>query len=184
MLRSHKYRISIEIPEPGFVGNAIQSMQSKVEEWLTEGSNIRIIGIFGMGGVGKTSLLQTINNSLKVRNSFDVIIWVTVSKDLDILNLQDCIAKRLKLQNFPDKSSFEERKHMLSSYLKNKKFLLLLDDLWESFELQSLGMSLNDRGSKIVLSTRSKVVCTEMRVDEMIGVEPLLEDQGWKLFCS
>jgi len=64
-------QMQIEIPKSGFIGNAIKRAQLKLEERLIEDSNIRIIGVFGMGGVGKTSLLQTINNSLKVRNAFD-----------------------------------------------------------------------------------------------------------------
>lgn len=109
-------------PEAGFVGNGIKSAVSEVEERLTEDRNTRIIGVYGMGGVGKTALLQTINNSLKVRSSFDPIIWVTVSKEYDILKLQDCIASRLNLDNFPDKSDLEGRKHRLWSYLNNKRF--------------------------------------------------------------
>jgi disease resistance protein RPS2 len=176
--------MQIEIPKSGFIGNAIERAQLKLEERLIEDSNIRIIGVFGMGGVGKTSLLQTINNSLKVRNAFDPIIWVTVSKDYDILKLQDCIANRLNLQNFPDKSDLEGRKHRLSSYLRGKKFLLLLDDMWKSLELQTLGVPLKDRGSKIVLTTRIRDVCASMEADEITRVEPLSEEEGWQLFCS
>jgi len=175
-------QMQIEIPKSGFIGNAIERAQLKLEERLIEDSNIRIIGVFGMGGVGKTSLLQTINNSLKVRNAFDPIIWVTVSKDYDILNLQGCIANRLNLQNFP--SDLEGRKHRLWSYLSDKKFLVILDDMWKSLELQSLGVSLNDTGSKIVLTTRIREVCTNMEADDTIKVEPLSEEEGWQLFCS
>jgi len=177
-------QIQIQIPESGFIGNAIERAQLKLEERLIEDSNIRIIGVYGMGGVGKTSLLETINNSLKVRNAFDPIIWVTVSRDYDILNLQDRIAKRLNLQNFPDKSDLVGRKHRLWSYLRDKKFLMILDDMWESLELESLGVSLNDKGSKIVLTTRIREVCTSMDAQEITRVEPLSAEEGWQLFCS
>lgn len=43
---------------------------------------------------------------------------------------------------------------MLCSYLKKKVFLLILDDMWMSLELQSLGVSLKERGSKLVLTTQ------------------------------
>lgn len=177
-------QIPIEIPESGFTGNAIRSAQSKLETWLTEdSSNIRIIGVYGMGGVGKTSLLETINNSHKVGKSFDLIIWVTVSKEYNILDLQSCIADRLKLNNFPDKTNLQGRRNMLCSYLKKKKFLLILDDMWNSLELQSLGVSLNDKDYKIVITTRNKAVCTSMNVEEMIPMDPLSADEGWQLFC-
>jgi disease resistance protein RPS2 len=177
-------RTQIPIQTPKFFGHGIQAAQSELERWLTEDTNIRVIGVYGMGGVGKTSLLQTINNSHKVLDSFELIIWVTVSKDHNILNLQDSIANRLNLKNFPDRSNMEKRDDMLYSYLNDKKFLLVLDDMWESLELQRLGVSLNDRGCKIVLSTRNEVVCRQMRVDEITKVEPLTEEEGWQLFCS
>jgi len=150
----------ISIQTPKFFGNGIEVAQSELERWLTEDTSVRLIGVYGMGGVGKTSLLHTINNSHKVCQSFELIIWVTVSKGYDISNLQNVIAKRLKLDlpEVIDKSNLEERNHVLCSYLKDKRYLLILDDMWETLDLESLGVSLNDTASKIVLSTRSKVV--------------------------
>jgi len=72
-------QIPIQIPRPGFVGDAIEYAQWKLEEWLTADRDIRIIGVHGMGGVGKTSLLQNINNSNWVSRIFDLIIWVNKS---------------------------------------------------------------------------------------------------------
>lgn len=92
-------QMPIEIPKSGFTGDAIRSAQSRIETWLTQDSSeIRTIGVYGMGGVGKTSLVQTINNSQKVSNLFDLIIWVTVSKDYTDADLQSCVADRLKLK--------------------------------------------------------------------------------------
>jgi disease resistance protein RPS2 len=62
--------------------------------------------------------------------------------------------------------------------------VVLLEDIWKSLELQSLGVSLNDTGSKIVLITRIKEVCTSMEADEITRVELLSEEEGWQLFCS
>ncbi|GLT67741.1 hypothetical protein SLA2020_400270 [Shorea laevis] len=58
----------------------LESTFDKVWTCLTdEGSNI--IGLYGMGGVGKTTLLLQINNELqRRRNNFDIVIWTTVSK--------------------------------------------------------------------------------------------------------
>jgi hypothetical protein len=146
----------------------------RVETWLADkDSKIRFVGLHGMGGVGKTLLLDTINDNEKVRNSFELIIKVTVSKN-HILDLQDCVADRLSLK-LPDKSNFEGRTERLRSYLKNRKFLLLLDDMWAddmwtSEELQNLGVSVNDAGFKIVLTTRDKEVCARMNVQETITV--------------
>jgi hypothetical protein len=80
----------------------------RVETWLADkDSKIRFVGLHGMGGVGKTLLLDTINDNPNVKESFELIIKVTVSKN-HILDLQHCVADRLSLK-LPDKSNFEGR---------------------------------------------------------------------------
>ncbi|KAI9162162.1 hypothetical protein LWI28_024464 [Acer negundo] len=74
-----------EIPhEPTLVG--LQSTLDKVWRCLAqeeEEDRVRIIGLYGMGGVGKTTLLTQINNKfVDTPKDFDIVIWVVVSKDL------------------------------------------------------------------------------------------------------
>jgi len=104
-------------------------------------------------------------------------------QEYDISNLQDCIAKRLGLENFA-KFNSEEREYRLFSFLKDKIFILILDDMWKSLELKSLGVSLDESSCKIVLSTRNKEVCTKMGLKNIITVVPLSEEEAWPLFCS
>lgn len=54
--------------------------------------------------------------------------------------------------------------------------------MWKSLKLQRLGASSSERGSRIILTTRNKAVCTLMNAEEMIPVDPLTEEDGWKLF--
>jgi len=134
-----------------------------------------------MGGVGKTLLLNATNDNKKVKNSFELIIKVTVSKN-HILDLQDCVANRLPLKLL-DKSNFEGWTKRLHSYLKNIKFLLLLDDMWvddmwTSEDLQNLGVSVNDAGFKIVLTTQDKEVYARMNVQETITMAPAARKPG------
>ncbi|CAA7029049.1 unnamed protein product [Microthlaspi erraticum] len=94
----------------------------------------QIMGLYGMGGVGKTTLLEQINNKFKVANDdgFEKVIWVVVSSNLLIEKIQDEIAEKL---GFPRENGNKREKKKatdIHTRLKNKKFVLLLDDIGRS----------------------------------------------------
>lgn len=76
---------------------------------------VGIVGLYGMGGVGKTTLLTQINNKfLETPVSFDFVIWIVVSKDLQLEKIQEGIAKKIGLLNESWKSrSLEEKAHQI-----------------------------------------------------------------------
>ena len=75
---------------------------------------------------------------------------------------------------------------MLFTCLKEKKFLLILDDMWSPLDLdEEVGIPVgNDKGSRVIISTRSRDVIRRMgATDHSIQIEPLSEEEGWELFC-
>lgn len=171
-------------PEWSIVGMDIQSAEAQLQTWLTEASQVRKIGVYGMAGVGKTTLLKFVHNFYKVSDVFDVVIWVTVSQVYEIRVLQRQIATALKLDlpSISDQDT-DTLKMMLSASLMKKKFLLMLDDMWHPLDLQQeLGVAFGaDKGSRVVLSTRSRhLALTE--ADKSIEVKPLSTEDGWTLF--
>ncbi|XP_077228795.1 disease resistance protein RPS2-like [Tasmannia lanceolata] len=136
-----------------------------------------------MGGVGKTTVMKSLNNSAEITQLFEIVIWVTVSKDGSFLNVQNEIAKRLSLNLGSDESN-DNMATRIYQKLERQKFILLLDDMWEKIELDNVGIPhINlENGSKIVLTTRRLQVCKSMDTDVEIRVDILSEEEVWKLF--
>ncbi|GAY67791.1 hypothetical protein CUMW_259300, partial [Citrus unshiu] len=165
------------------------SLQSQLEQvWrcLVE-EPVGIIGLYGMGGVGKTTLLTRINNKfLESQNNFDCVIWVVVSKDLRVEKIQEDIGKKIGLSDDSWKSkSVEEKAVDILRRLREKRFVLLLDDLWERVDLTEVGVPLpgpQNTTSKVVFTTRSINVCGSMESHRKFKVACLSEEDAWELF--
>ncbi|KDO48639.1 hypothetical protein CISIN_1g0032652mg, partial [Citrus sinensis] len=164
----------------------LQSQLEQVWTCLVEES-AGIIGLYGMGGVGKTTLLTHINNKfLESPTNFDCVIWVVVSKDLRLEKLQEDIGKKIGLVGDSWKSrSAEEKALDIFRSLRGKRIVLLLDDIWERVDLTKVGVPLpgpQNTTSKVVFTTRFIDVCGSMEADRKFLVACLSEKDAWELF--
>ncbi|KAJ0007079.1 hypothetical protein Pint_30377 [Pistacia integerrima] len=128
------------------------------------GNEVTKIGVCGRGGVGKTTIITHINNRLVQENGkFDHVIWVTVSQPFDLAKLQDQIASMFK-RNFEEAKDQKIRAGMLLRMFEGKRFVLILDDMWESFSLEEVGIPKPTKGNgcKVMITTRSIDVCRSM----------------------
>ncbi|XVF11274.1 hypothetical protein REPUB_Repub08aG0012800 [Reevesia pubescens] len=147
--------------------------------------NVGIIGLYGMGGVGKTTLMNKINKLCEAPNWFDVVIWIVVSKGFYIGKVQDDIARRIGITDGPwNDKTLDEKAQGIFRVLKDKKFVLLLDDIWERVDLLKVGIPppTQENGSKVVFTTRSVDVCGHMDANQIIPVQCLPEEKAWELF--
>lgn len=120
---------------------------------------VGIIGFYGTGGVGKTTLLKQVNNNFRSQlHNFHDVIWTVVSKEPNLKQIQNDIGERIGLSDNLWKSKSTEHKAFdISTILSQKKFALLLDDIWQPVDLRELGFPLQslNTASKIVFTTRS-----------------------------
>ncbi|MBA0754984.1 hypothetical protein Gogos_022306 [Gossypium gossypioides] len=74
-------------PEEQPIG--LESTIEKVWSCIMD-KDVGIIGLYGLGGVGKTTLLTQINNKFSTTpDKFDVVIWALVAKDYNVEKIQD-----------------------------------------------------------------------------------------------
>ncbi|XP_073002919.1 probable disease resistance protein At1g61300 [Typha latifolia] len=153
---------------------------------IKEDQEVGMIGIWGMGGVGKTHLLKQINNSFIGDSAFNHVIFVTASQSCTTETIQKQIVEILNLQQHEDVS---RQGDIIFNFLRNKSFLMLLDDLWGRLDLQVVGIPfplgmVEGCKRKVVLTTRSINVCGKMEVRKKIRVKCLNDDEAWSLFLE
>ncbi|XP_052488558.1 disease resistance protein At4g27190-like [Gossypium raimondii] len=146
-------------------------------------AEINKIGVWGMGGVGKTTLVKEVGNKVK---GFGQPIMVVVSKIPDIGEIQNKIADGIHLKF--EKTTKDERAKELWCRLKEGKFIIILDDLWNEWnddeDFRKIGIPLveNGKGCKIILTTRRWTVCKSMECQVTIQIDVLDDDEAWALF--
>ncbi|XP_020254649.1 putative disease resistance protein RGA3 isoform X3 [Asparagus officinalis] len=143
--------------------------RKEVLQWLTRApianedhEGISLFSIVGLGGVGKTTLAQVVYRDDTVQSSFGIKIWVCVSTGFDVKKITGDILE-YAAQRRPDVGGLGPLQEALEALVSSKKFLLVLDDVWNDDDLSSwqtlfAPMRCGLEGSKIILTTRSKKV--------------------------
>ncbi|XP_039133120.1 probable disease resistance protein At4g27220 [Dioscorea cayenensis subsp. rotundata] len=139
-----------------------------------------------MGGVGKTMLVKDVAKQAKEQSLFGEVVMVTISQNIDLKRIQKEMAAILGLKLEED--DVQVVASNLADRLKTtrKKVLVILDDLWEQLHLSKVGIRLQEMATtcKVVITTRNKYVCEEMRCREIIELKTLSDEESWILFKS
>ncbi|XP_042454428.1 disease resistance protein RPS2-like [Zingiber officinale] len=171
---------SIKMPTTKTIG-----MDKVFEELLrhAKDDSLSVIGIHGMGGVGKTALLRRFNNDFPSETEADVVIFLELSIDYKLEEVQKSLFDRLSL-TWQDEVTHRDRATKLFRVLSTLKFILLLDNLWEPLNYQVVGIPLPAPPSKckIIFTTRTEDTCSHMGTEKMIKMECLEEEVAWNLF--
>eukprot|EP00261_Vitis_vinifera_P039694 XP_019080937.1 PREDICTED: putative disease resistance protein At3g15700 [Vitis vinifera] len=143
---------------------------------------ISMIGVWGMGGVGKTTLVEQVAAQAKQQKLFDKVPTAYVSQTVDLKKIQQQIADVIGLE-FVEESESGRAGRLSQRLTQEKKLLIILDDLWVGLNLKDVGIPSDHKGLKMVLTSRRlSVLFNEMDTEKNFAVEQLSEEEAWSLF--
>ncbi|XP_039687016.1 probable disease resistance protein At4g27220 [Medicago truncatula] len=172
---SYRASLQVTITPFGRGYEALHSRTSMLNEIMLalKDANIFIIGVYGMGGVGKTTLVKELAWQAENDESFSAVVMATITDSPDGIEIQGQIADALDLK-FNKETKEGRARELRERITKEKSILVVLDDIWRKIELTELGVPFgNDhKGCKVVVTSR----------DLNLLLEVLNEEDSWQLF--
>ncbi|BFG21426.1 hypothetical protein CerSpe_076990 [Prunus speciosa] len=151
----------------------------------------RVISIWGMGGLGKTTLAKQVYRHGDIKRHFDCFAWVCISQQCQAREvLEEILTKLIS----PTKDQREEIAKLKIDQIaerlwitqRERKCLVVLDDIWTRDAWRSLeaGFPMTEETeSRILLTTRNKEVASNADKNGFPFEPQLLnDDESWELF--
>ncbi|XP_055815549.1 probable disease resistance protein At4g27220 [Solanum dulcamara] len=141
------------------------------------------IGIYGVKGVGKTTLAKLINHLLEQKTKSQVF-WINVSQQCNIKGLQNDVAKALGLDLLEEHDEDKRGIALHESFKEKKDFVLVLDDVLEDVPLKMLGNPLKIEGGRLIVTSCLLETCRKMGCQRKFGLNTLEAEESWSLFIE
>ncbi|KAH9753036.1 Disease resistance protein [Citrus sinensis] len=154
---------------------------------------LNIIGVHGMGGVGKTTLVKQIAKQVMEDKVFDKVVMAEVTENPDVQKIQDKLASDLDLNFDLNDSKPHRAKQLCQRLTKEKRVLIILDNIWKKLGLEEIGIPFGDVDEKdrkqdlrrrtIILTSRSKHLLTnDMNSQKIFLIEVLSKEEALQFF--
>ncbi|VAI63409.1 unnamed protein product [Triticum turgidum subsp. durum] len=167
----------------------------EIVDKLVEGENmLSAISIVAMGGAGKTTLARKVYTSSAVKQHFESLVWVTVSQKFKVIDLLKEILKQIPSDGDQsgkiDDMNENEVGKKIHDILIQKRYLLVLDDVWETDTWEKINRTIKAfpdaaKYSRVLLTTRKEDVANHVEMPTHIhALRSLDEEKSWLLFSS
>ncbi|GLJ23446.1 hypothetical protein SUGI_0443780 [Cryptomeria japonica] len=167
------YSVGLDEILQDFERNAFESSES-----------IKIVGIVGMGGCGKTTLAKQYYNKRRMYKC-NFIHNVQDGLKKDPHNKQEKMLKDLDFKDVGKIDNVETGKAIIAKHLRSIQVFIILDDIDHQDQLESL-LPIKDslgQGSVIVVTSREFGVLTSWEVSSIYKMKELDPKHAMKLFC-
>ncbi|KAI4313411.1 hypothetical protein L6164_026395 [Bauhinia variegata] len=176
-------------------GSRVETLEAIME--ALRDPNVNKIGVYGMGGVGKSTLVKQV--AQKAQQEFDVVVMATITQNPEVEKIQGQIADMLGLNLSNEQSLMGRASRLLERLKKEKNVLIILDDLWEKLNWDDIGIpfleehkynnkkinissEMHQRDCKFLMTSRIREVLSNMNSQKHFFLRPLQDIEAWKLF--
>ncbi|PRQ43897.1 putative toll-like receptor, P-loop containing nucleoside triphosphate hydrolase [Rosa chinensis] len=143
------------------------------------------IGVYGMGGVGKTTMVKHVGVQAQEEKLFNKVIMAVVSQKPDLKEIQQEFAETLGFE-LKKKTESVRARELKKKIMEETRILIILDDIWKGIDFSRIGIpshnELQKCNSKVLLTTRRLKVCSIMGSHAKIPLKILSEADSWRLF--
>ncbi|KAM5584117.1 hypothetical protein ABKV19_003804 [Rosa sericea] len=165
---------------------ATKQAMNKVMNALND-DEVTVAGVYGMGGVGKTTMVKHVGAQVKKSRLFNQVIMAVVSQNPDLRKIQGTLADLLDLK-LEDETEIGRASRLEEKIKRGTRILIILDDVWNRIEFSSIGIPSHHKlercNSKVLLTTRRFSVCHFMNSHVNIPLNILSEEDSWNLFVT
>ncbi|KAL2227858.1 putative late blight resistance protein homolog R1B-14 [Sesamum indicum] len=149
-----------------------------------QSSKLQLVPIFGMGGIGKTTLARNAYDDQLIMEHFQIRAWVKVSQDYSIQEILSNLLVSIKPSNGNQCDEFLAEN--VYKGLKGMRYLIVIDDVWSTKAWDDIKMIFPDdnNGSRIIVTTRLLDIATYAQFSSSSAPHEmhfLDEDQSWNL---
>ncbi|KAF7070743.1 hypothetical protein CFC21_076217 [Triticum aestivum] len=157
---------------------------------LEDHPHLLMIAVWGMGGIGKSTLVSSVYRDQAA--NFQCDAWISISQSCKLDEIFQQMLEKLNVQDAEESDAentrgvrTEEPRVKLKRLLQNRKYLIVLDDVWTPTDLLKIKEVLidNGQGSRVIITTRTHDVASIADEGCKLKVDKLGDNDAWQLFC-